>query len=846
MKILCIDGNSLINRAFYGIRLLTTKDGRFTNAITGFLNIMLRLIAMESPDGIAVAWDKKAPTFRHKMFDEYKAGRKSMPPELFEQMQPLKEILTAYGCVSIEKEGFEADDILGTLSALCEKSGNECVIATGDRDSLQLVSEKTRVLLSTTKAGRPEIVVFNKDAVFEKYGVTPSELIEIKALQGDSSDNIPGVSGVGKKTAADLISRFHSIDNIYENLDSADIKDSVKAKLSKDKEKAYLSRTLGTIIKDVPIDGEVEKYKLQPRDSETLSRLLSNYELFKIIERMDLKTEPQPIKEENHGKTPTFAVCDELPLKSAVCCVFDGENFGFCENGQVTVKTAKQLPIIKKILESDAEKTVYNYKQIYKFCEKHGVKIQNVVFDSMLAGYLLNPSSNSYEIERLVSEYSVPEIKIDSDSETAKLCAENSLVCKTLGGLIDSADQTDLLRQIELPLSEVLAEMETEGFLVDKSEIENYGKVLSSEIDKLQSEIFELSGEEFNINSPKQLGVILFEKLEIPTKKKTKSGYSTSAEVLESLKDQYPIVDLVLKYRGLSKLKSTYCDGLSAAADENGRIHSTLNQTETRTGRISSTEPNLQNIPVRKAEGKELRKFFVAKEKYCLVDADYSQIELRVLADMAKDETMIKAFSDGLDIHTITAGEVFGVDVSEVTPLMRSHAKAVNFGIVYGIGAFSLAKDIGVTTREASSYIKGYLATYKGVDEYMQKTVEKAKEQGFCETLFHRRRFLPELKSSNHMLRAFGERVARNMPIQGTAADIIKIAMIKVRNRLKAELPTAKLIMQVHDELIVEAPKDKAETACKIVKEEMENAVKLSVPLKADTSYGKTWFEAKD
>lgn len=846
MKILCIDGNSLINRAFYGIRLLTTKDGRFTNAITGFLNIMLRLIAMESPDGIAVAWDKKAPTFRHKMFDEYKAGRKSMPPELFEQMQPLKEILTAYGCVSIEKEGFEADDILGTLSALCEKSGNECVIATGDRDSLQLVSEKTRVLLSTTKAGRPEIVVFNKDAVFEKYGVTPSELIEIKALQGDSSDNIPGVSGVGKKTAADLISRFHSIDNIYENLDSADIKDSVKAKLSKDKEKAYLSRNLGTIIKDVPIDGEVEKYKLQPRDSETLSRLLSNYELFKIIERMDLKTEPQPIKEENHGKTPTFAVCDELPLKSAVCCVFDGENFGFCENGQVTVKTAKQLPIIKKILESDAEKTVYNYKQIYKFCEKHGVKIQNVVFDSMLAGYLLNPSSNSYEIERLVSEYSVPEIKIDSDSETAKLCAENSLVCKTLGGLIDSADQTDLLRQIELPLSEVLAEMETEGFLVDKSEIENYGKVLSSEIDKLQSEIFELSGEEFNINSPKQLGVILFEKLEIPTKKKTKSGYSTSAEVLESLKDQYPIVDLVLKYRGLSKLKSTYCDGLSAAADENGRIHSTLNQTETRTGRISSTEPNLQNIPVRKAEGKELRKFFVAKEKYCLVDADYSQIELRVLADMAKDETMIKAFSDGLDIHTITAGEVFGVDVSEVTPLMRSHAKAVNFGIVYGIGAFSLAKDIGVTTREASSYIKGYLATYKGVDEYMQKTVEKAKEQGFCETLFHRRRFLPELKSSNHMLRAFGERVARNMPIQGTAADIIKIAMIKVRNRLKAELPTAKLIMQVHDELIVEAPKDKAEMACKIVKEEMENAVKLSVPLKADTSYGKTWFEAKD
>lgn len=845
MKFLAIDGNSLINRAFYGIRLLTTKDGRYTNAITGFLNIMLRLIDMENPDGIVVAWDLKAPTIRHKMFNEYKAGRKGMPPELHEQMNTLKSILTAFGCVCVEKEGFEADDILGTIASICENSNNECVIATGDRDSLQLVTDKTRVLLSTTKMGHPEIIEHTKETILEKYGVLPQGLIEIKALQGDSSDNIPGVAGVGEKTAGDLIARFSNIDYIYENLDSLDIKDGLRTKLQNGKSSAFLSRTLGTIIKDVPISTNPQDYKFKEKDTQKLSALLTDFELFKILERLNL-SEIKVKNNETVVKTPQFKTAEQLPLLDEIYCVFDNEYFAFCEGASVLVLPTGQTQKIAEILESDIKKSVYNLKQIHKWCVKNNIEIKNVKFDSMLSAYLLNPSSNSYSLDRLKAEYSISDVQINSDLSVSKLCAQNALICKKLSALIENGEQTKLLEEIELPLSKVLAEMELEGFLIDLPQVENYGKIISEKIDSLQQEIYKKAGTEFNINSPKQLGAILFETLGIPCKRKTKSGYSTSADVLDELKDNYPIVNDILEYRGLSKLKSTYCDGLTSAADDDGRIRSTLNQTETRTGRISSTEPNLQNIPVKKPEGKELRKFFVAKDGFCLVDADYSQIELRVLAHIANDTEMINAFKTGVDIHTLTASQVFNMPKEMVTPLMRSRAKAVNFGIVYGIGAFSLSKDIGVTRTEADSYIKGYLATYKQVDEYMKQIVEKSKENGFCATIFNRKRFLPELKSSNHMLRAFGERVARNMPIQGTAADIIKIAMIKVSERLKSELPEAKLIMQIHDELLVEAPISSAEKASQILKEEMENAVTLSVPLTVDVHYGKTWYDAKE
>lgn len=842
MKILAIDGNSLINRAFYGIRLLTTKDGRFTNAITGFLNILLRLIEMEKPDGIAVAWDLKAPTFRHKMYDAYKAGRKHMPPELFEQMQPLKDILSALGCACIEKEGFEADDILGTVAEICENSKNECVIATGDRDSLQLVSNHTRVLLSSTRMGQPEIIVHTPQSILEKYGVEPKGLIEIKALQGDSSDNIPGVAGVGEKTASDLIARFDSIDNIYRNIDSLDIKDSVKAKLINGKDSAFLSRELGTIIKNVPIDQEVSNYKLKPRDTAALSKLIFSFELFKLAERLGLDS--SNITEETaKNSTAKFETANSLSKQDELYCVFENGQFGFLSNGKILVTS--DIEKIKEYLECDAPKFVYDAKSIYKWSMAQSIAVKNIVFDSFLAAYLLNPSASGYDIERLKSEYSVSAVETQNGG-IEESAAYNFLICKKLLGEIEKGNLRDLLKNIELPLSKVLAKMELDGFMVDGEMIKQYGETLDTKIEQLKTSIYSQAGVEFNINSPKQLGIALFETMGIPAKKKTKSGYSTSADVLEELKYDYPIVNDILEYRHLSKIKSTYCDGLISCIEPDGRIRSTLNQAETRTGRISSTEPNLQNIPVKRPEGREIRKFFKAKDGCMLIDADYSQIELRVLAHCAEDENMINAFKNGTDIHTVTASQVFNMPENMVTPLMRSRAKAVNFGIVYGMGAFTLSKEIGVTRKEADSYIKGYFATYPEVDNYMKNVVEKAKENGFCSTLFGRIRLLPELKSTNGMLRAFGERVAMNMPIQGTAADIIKIAMIKVAEKLEAELPEARLIMQIHDELIVEAPISQAEKAAEILKCEMENAVKLSVPLTADANIGKTWFEAKE
>ncbi len=841
MKMLAIDGNSIINRAFYGIKLLSTKDGRFTNAVYGFTNILLHLIDEQKPDSIVVAWDLKKPTFRHEMYKEYKAGRHAMPEELAAQMPLMKEIIRLMGYSCIECEGYEADDILGTLSRLCEESGNECIIATGDRDSLQLISDSTRVLLSTTKAGGPQITVFDKAALFEKYGVSPDGMIELKALMGDSSDNIPGVAGIGEKTAGALIGAYQSIDYIYEHIDELEIKEGVRTKLKDGKESAYLSRKLGTICKSAPINNDISGYMPSPRDDKNLRALLTELELYKIMDRLNLGLDS--IEEAVNSKEFSVLPFSDFTSGKNLDVIVKDSKVYLCSG---SVCTSADISECKALLENGSiAKRVDDYKNLYKTLKNAGITINNVTFDARLSGYLLSPSASSYDTLRLAQEYSAPIPSLDSDDENMRLCALHSSVCDTLQKVLLENGQENLLTDIEIPLSLVLAEMEMEGFLVDTDGITEYGNELGKRIGEIENEIYSLVGYEFNLNSPKQLGVALFEDLGLPAKKKTKSGYSTNAEVLESLRYAHPAVGLLLEYRQLAKLKSTYCDGLVKEVAEDGRIHSTFNQTETRTGRISSLEPNLQNIPVRSEEGKKLRRFFRAKDGYVLCDADYSQIELRVLAHMANDQNMISAFKSGVDIHTVTASEVFSMPIDMVTPVMRSRAKAVNFGIVYGIGAFSLAKDIGVSRAEADSYIKNYLNTYKGVDEYMRTTIENAKRDGFVVTEFGRRRYLPELSSSNGMLRAFGERVARNMPIQGTAADIIKIAMVRVFERLKAENLDARLILQVHDELIVEAEKSIAEHVCAILREEMEAAANMQVKLSVDAACGTTWYEAK-
>ncbi len=837
MKLLAIDGNSIINRAFYGIKLLTTKDGQYTNAVYGFINILNKLVSMENPDGVVVAFDLKAPTFRHKMYDAYKAGRKGMPEELHSQMPILKEWLLLAGYSCIECEGFEADDILGTLANICEQSGNECVISTGDRDSLQLISDKTRVLLATTRMGHTEVINYTRQALFEKYGLTPEEMIELKSLMGDSSDNIPGVQGVGEKTATNLITRYHSIDYIYENLDSLEIKDGVRAKLANGKESAYLSRDLGTICKTAPIDSDIEKYRIKEIKETELARLMTRLEFFKLMEKMGISPVSAQIEMFLDDEKPKFSQCEGIFDCKEITVYFEGDKCALVSDDKVCFATPDTA---KEILEDETkQKRVYDYKNLYK----QNKNIKNIIFDAMLAGYVCNPSS-SYETERLIAEYGGG-VETDFQDAFLKNACCFKTACDNLSKELEKTNQLKLFSEIELPLAKVLGDMELVGFKADKAGLQKMSEELSERIAELEGKVFELVGYEFNLNSPKQLGIALFEKLGLPAKKKTKSGYSTNAEVLEDLKDKHPAVKYLLEYRQLSKLKSTYTEGLSACIGDDGRIHTTFNQTEARTGRISSLEPNLQNIPVRTSEGKRLREFFVADEGRVLCDADYSQIELRVLASIANDENMITAFESGADIHTATAAQVFSLPVDMVTPTLRSRAKAVNFGIVYGIGAFSLAKDIGVTRKEADTYIKNYLASYPSVAKYMDDTIASAKADGFVTTYFGRRRYLPELSNSNAMVRAAGERIARNAPIQGTAADIIKLAMIKVFNRLEAEIPTAKLILQVHDELIVECDEKDAQTVCEILSSQMENAVKLSVKLLADASFGKTWLEAK-
>ncbi len=858
MKLLVLDGNSILNRAFYGIKLLTTKDGRYTNAIYGFMNILIKLEQDVKPDCVAVTFDLKAPTFRHKMYADYKAGRKPMPPELAEQMPVLKELLGALGYKIIAKEGFEADDLIGTL-AHHTPDGSECFIATGDRDSLQLVKDNVTVLLAATKMGRAETTVCDEAKIKEDYGVTPPQMKDIKALMGDSSDNIPGVAGVGKKTAEELIVKYGSIDYIYENLDSLDIRETLKEKLRNDKEKAYLSYKLGTIDTDSPIETDLNVYKKQPADAQKAVKMLTSLEMFKIMEKLNLSAQQSfSSVESSSEKSKTLEIKNgdiDTLLKSInetkklyfnavlsedkiVKIIAVDENYLFRFDEESDIKNFGKLA-----LKDGVKSYCSNSKAIYSYYLENGIEIADIGFDTELAAYLLNPSAKDYSLSRLITEMSVPLADYE-DSNFAEAAALPT-VCRRLEAQLDEFDQTKLLETIEMPLARVLSSMEVYGIEVDRAGIESFNEKITAEIEKLQTRIYELACEEFNINSPKQLGQILFEKLEIPTRKKTKTGYSTNADVLEELADDYEIVRDILEYRTYAKLKSTYCDGLLSKISADGRIHSSFNQTETRTGRISSTEPNLQNIPVRTELGREMRKFFVAKEGCTFIDADYSQIELRVLCDIANDENMINAFNSGVDIHTVTASQVFNVPVEEVTPLLRTRAKAVNFGIVYGIGAFSLGKDIGVSRAEADRYIKDYLHHYSGVDSYMKNVVEKAKNDGYVSTLFARRRYLPELASSNGMLRAFGERVARNMPIQGTAADIIKIAMIRVYERLKRENYRARLLLQVHDELIVEAPLNEAEKVKALVSEEMENACKMKVRLVSDAHIGKTWYEAK-
>lgn len=851
MRLLAVDGNSILNRAYYGIRPLTTKDGQFTHAIYGFLTMLEKIKADTTPDSVAIAFDLRAPTFRHKAYAGYKATRKGMPEELAQQVKPLKELLTLLGYKLVSLEGYEADDILGTFAASCESEGNECVIATGDRDSLQLVSDKVTVRLAATKQGSPTAVIYDTAKVLEDYSVEPLKLIDIKALQGDTSDNIPGVAGIGPKGATDLIVKFGSLQGVYDNIDSPDIKESVRKKLLADKENAFLSLMLGKICKEVPIDTNPENYRVEMTDPGAAARYMAKLELFKLIDKFGLNADVSfdEVSEQEKITLKVTEVSDLSEILFTEDYVADAEfEQGNFKRFVVYTKTdafvCSNEETFKEFLAGKQGLVFYDTKPVYAYADKQGIDMPTADFDVTLAAYLLNPSSSDYSPERLCAEYRIDPAELVGEGVNPFFAAL-PFVAEKLRDEVKEKNQQTLLGTIELPLAKVLARMENIGFAVDKDGIGNYGEYIGEKLSFFEQEIYSCVGYEFNINSPKQLGTALFEKLGLPAKKKTKSGYSTNADVLEDLRPYHPVVGMILEYRTFAKLKSTYCDGLLKVIAEDGRIHSSFNQKETRTGRISSTEPNLQNIPVRTELGRELRKFFTAKEGHVLVDADYSQIELRVLADIANDENMRQAFLDNTDIHTVTASQVFSMPKEMVTPVMRSRAKAVNFGIVYGIGAFSLSKDIGVTNKEASEYIKSYLRHYSGVDSYMKSVIENARLTGFVETIFGRRRYLPELTASNHMTRAFGERVARNMPIQGTAADIIKIAMIRVDERLKREGMESRLILQVHDELIVEAPMHESMMAAMILQEEMENAVKLSVPLVAEASMGATWYDAK-
>ena len=848
MKLLAIDGNSIMNRAFYGIRILSSSKGEYTNAITGFMNIYLKELEAVKPDCVAVAFDLKAPTFRHKANAAYKANRKGMPEELAQQMPLIKELLTDLGIKIVEQEGYEADDILGTLSRVFADSDNECVILTGDRDSFQLVDNKVTVRLAGTK----ETKIYTPDRIRDEYGVEPRQMIEVKALMGDTSDNISGVKGIGEKTALNLIREQSTVEQLYNNLDSMTLTKSVRAKLENGHQDALDSRFLAEICLEVPVDNKPESYLLGEVDKQKAGELLARLEMNKLMDRLGLTGMQLPADEdivESKIKLADLPKFEAVKLSDDVIkTISDKKSCFIFENGRLKIfvdgkiYTTDDENLVLAYFETDGEKLCFEGKNAHKFAFLHKKQLKNLMFCCDLAGYLLNSQASEYTVENLCLAYKV--LYRSDMGENADIASLEPL-SECLKKQLELTEMDKLYYDVELPLCEVLASMEVWGVKADADGIREFGENLTSEIEQLSAQIYEYAGKEFNISSPKQLGQVLFEELKLPVKKKTKSGYSTNAEVLESLSGKHPIVPLIIEYRTLTKLNSTYVDGLLKEVEADGRVRSVFKQTETRTGRISSTEPNMQNIPVRKEIGRNMRKFFVAEDGYTLLDADYSQIELRVLASVCGDENMQAAFKEGKDIHRSTAAQVFDLPEDFVTPEMRSAAKAVNFGIIYGIGAFSLSKDIGVSVAEAKRYIQNYLDNFPKVTEFMDATVENGIRDGYVTTLFGRRRYIPELSAKNKMIQAFGKRAAMNAPIQGAAADIIKIAMVKVYDRLKAEGLDARLILQVHDELIIEASEADASKASVILKEEMENAVDLAVPMSVDVNSGHSWYDAK-
>ena len=842
MKLLILDGNSVINRAYFGVKPLTTREGLYTHAIYGFLNILERMEKEEQPEAVCVAFDLHGPTFRHVRYEAYKANRHGMPEELAMQMPVMKDVLRAMNIPIYECQGWEADDVIGTVGKICSNNGWECVIVTGDRDSLQLIDENVHVKLVISKPGQTTATLYTEEVFREEYGFEPKKLIDLKALMGDSSDNIPGVAGVGPKTAKELLTKFGSLDGVYENIDDTSIRPKLREKLLNDKDNAYLSFDLATIRPEAPIDFEPRDAIVQPYNRPELYALFQKLEFVRLIDKYGLRgaelEAPKPEK-----KLAALPRMDTMPDTVKTCAVYlagDG-SLGLAWEQGVCILTPMEARMGGMNL-ADREILFHDSKTTMHRLDDMGIGFGKCVFDTALAAYDLNPSQSDYPVSKLATNF----LGVTVDDEDAAACAEAMWHLRpVLAGELKENGMEKLYADIELPLCQVLYRMEKRGIAIDRQQLEQFGEMLSQRIAACEELIFSYSEGTFNINSTKQLGELLFDKLGLPPVKKTKTGYSTNADVLEKLKSKHPIIPVIMDYRMLTKLKSTYADGLLKVICDDGRIRTTFQNLVTATGRLSSTEPNLQNIPVRTDLGAEIRKMFVPKEGCVLVDADYSQIELRVLAHIAQDKTMQESFCNGVDIHTATAAQVFGVEVENVTSLQRRHAKAVNFGIVYGISEFSLAEDIGVSRYEAREYIDNYLANYRGVRDYMKKVVEDARETGYTATLFGRKRYIPELKSSNFNIRSGAERIALNTPIQGTAADLIKLAMIRVEEALNREFPAAKLLLQVHDELIVECPETIAPQVAELISREMRNVSALNVPLTADAKIGKSWYDAK-
>jgi DNA polymerase-1 len=839
-KLMILDGNSIVNRAFYGIRQLTNAQGLHTNAIYGFLNIFLKYNQEENPNYICVAFDLAAPTFRHMQYEKYKAKRKKMPDELAVQMPVLKEVLSAMNICTLSLEGYEADDIIGTVAQHCEKDNISCVILTGDKDGLQLVTDNTKVKLITTRGGSTQTVDYFADQVKEKYGITPKEFIDLKALMGDPSDNIPGVAGIGEKTATELIKSYGSIKYIYDNFDEIKIKDSIRKKLATGKESAYLSKQLATIDKNVPIEFDINRCAQAGYDKSRLLAVFRKLNFNSLIQRLGLEETPVQIQFESI-ESGGFDNVIKNANKTKTLYYHIGDNIAAAATGvdDIAVLNTPDNDLSKLLADNSIRKIGHNIKKDLE----QGDEINNAYFDTFIAAYIVSPSMGGYNLSELTSEY----FGYTVNAEPQNILASIIKLHKCFDEKIEMNHQQKLFYEIEMPLVTVLADMQRHGIAVDREKLAQFSQILQEKAELLTEKIYSYAGYRFNINSPKQLGEVLFERLRLPVIKKTKTGYSTDVQVLEKLKGHHEIIDSLMEYRHIIKLKSTYADALLAVINpKTGRIHTSFNQTVTATGRISSTEPNLQNIPIRTELGRQFRKVFKAGgDDYILVDSDYSQIELRVLAHISNDENMINAFLNNIDIHTQTASQVFKVELSNVTQEMRTRAKAVNFGIVYGIGDFSLSQDLGITRAQAKEYINNYLETFSGVRQYMEDIVKKGKEDGYVTTLLNRRRYVPELKTGNFITRSYGERIALNTPIQGSAADIIKIAMVKVHGRLKNENMLSRLVLQIHDELIVEAHVEEVEKVKKILKEEMENAVSLSVPLSVDMSIGKTWYDTK-